>query len=46
METGVLRVVRLGGTSGGAAERIDIAGLPAEVDRTDGGCSTKFRPNY
>lgn len=32
-ETGVLRVVLLGGTNG--LERTDMDGLPAEVDLTD-----------
>lgn len=40
---GFLSVALLDGTIGIA--RTDIAGLPADVDRTEGVCSTKFRPN-
>lgn len=43
--TGVRTEVLLGGIKVGAVDRIEIAGLPADVDRTEGACSTKFRPN-
>lgn len=41
--TGVLKEFLLGGTT--CAERTD-AGLPAEVERTEGVWSIKFPPNY
>lgn len=40
---GVLSDCLLGGTT--VAARTDIDGLPADVDRTDGTFSIKFRPN-
>lgn len=40
---GVLRVVLLWGANG--AGRTETDGLPADVERTAGVCSTKFRPN-
>lgn len=43
IETGVLNVGLLGGTN--VAVRTDIDGLPADVERTEGTCSAKFRPN-
>lgn len=41
--TAVLSDARLGGTT--IAERTDIEGRPADVERTEGLCSMKFRPN-
>lgn len=43
MATGVLTEDLLGGTT--VDERTDIEGLPADVERTEVVCSTKFRPN-
>ena len=48
MDIGVLMEDLVGGCGGGTAVvvvRLDTAGLPADVERTDGVCSTKFRPN-
>ena len=45
METGILTDPRLGGTT--VVERTDSDdGLPADVERTEGVYSVKFRPNY
>ena len=43
--TGVRTEVLLGGIKVGVVDRVDIAGPPADVDRTEGACSTKFRAN-
>ena len=43
MGDGVLNDALLGGTNG--VGRAEIEGLPADVERTAGVCSTKFRPN-
>lgn len=44
METGVLiEEGLLGGTT--LVERTDMDDLPADVERTEVVCSTKFRPN-
>lgn len=43
MVIGVLSDDLLGGTK--VVERTDLDGLPVDVERTEGTCSTKFRPN-
>lgn len=43
MGDGVLNDVLLGGTIG--VVRTETEGLPVDEERTDGVCSTKFRPN-
>lgn len=43
IDTGVLKDDLFWGTT--VVVRTETDGLPAELERTDGVCSTKFRPN-
>lgn len=43
--TGVRTEVLLGGIKFDVVDRIAIAGLPADVERKEDACSTKFRSN-
>lgn len=46
MVTGVLKEDLLGGATVVVAVRTVVEGLPADVERTEGVTSIKFRPNY